>query len=70
MIEWYLLRLRAFDNFTTKNVNVIDANTIDNEVGCFCEEYLSHRQELGVTAAKYWPGEIVAEVQKAFDFSV
>lgn len=69
MIEWYLLRLRAFEDFTSQVIINIDANTIDEKVGDFCEVYFTYRKDLGAAAVKYWPGEIIGEVQKEFGFN-
>lgn len=68
MIEWYLLRLRAFEDFTSHPIKVISANTIDEKVGDFCDIYFTYRKDLGNSAMQYWPGEIIGEVQKSFGF--
>ncbi len=61
MIEWYLLRLRAFADFTAQKVD-INTDSIDDKVGAFCEEYFTYRKDLGGSAVRYWPGEIIGEV--------
>lgn len=66
MIEWYLLRLRAFDYFTNLEVKTLNNDVIDEKVGEFCHQYLADRKDLGATASQFWPGEVINEVQKTF----
>jgi len=65
MIEWYLLKLRAFEHLKSLSLTTINENVIDDSISDFCNSYLSDRS-LGSVPSQYWPSEIVLEVQSEF----